>query len=248
MSPAWSSSMTTTPVARSSAGERLGPGRRHAHAGRVVGAWLEEQRRRARALERGAQPVGPHARARRGRRRSPRRRPASSRSSSGGNVGFSTTTRSPRRTHEPAIRSRASIAPSTTVSASGGNGHARAGPLERRAAPGRRGSSSSASGGRPGASDRAEVGQQGGVGRAGRQVERGSAPGRARSPGGSAAAPPRPAGVGDERAAPAPGLDRADARPAAPRLADRRRADTRARARQLAHGRQPGARGQVAGA
>ena len=46
----------------------------------------------------------------------------SSRSSNGGKVGCSTITRSPRRTTTWAMRSRASIAPSTTVSSSGTNG------------------------------------------------------------------------------------------------------------------------------
>ena len=47
----------------------------------------------------------------------------SSRSSIGGNPGCSTTTRSPRRSTTLATRSRASRAPSTTVIASGENGH-----------------------------------------------------------------------------------------------------------------------------
>ena len=102
----------------------------------------------------------------------------SSRSSIGGNVGCSTTTRSPRRStslgdaiegvHRPVDDGQRLRRERP---------RRRAAPPRAPAAPGGRGSSTSATAGATRANDRAEVGQQVGIGRARRQVELRSAPG-----------------------------------------------------------------------
>ena len=146
----------------------------------------------------------------------------SRRSSSGGKVGFSTSTRSPSRSSSEAMRSMASMAPSTTVSASGGKAQVA------------RSTSSSAGMHRivevarghhlrsdPG-QERAEVGEQLGVGGPGGEVEAEVAGPLGHPP--VARRATRALAVEHERPEPPPALDGADAGERLPGLADGRRA------------------------
>ena len=167
----------STSVRRSSAASCAARAGGHAHAGRVVGPGLEEERRRLAAP---ARPPGRRARC----PASSSGRPivsapsCSSRSSSGGKHGFSTSTRSPRRT---TIDGDAVEGVHGAVHDGERLGRERPPRpqdlVERGQRPGRRGSWWSASAGRPGPATGPRSGSSVGVGGAGREVERGSGPG-----------------------------------------------------------------------
>ena len=243
MSLAWSSSMTI--VSRSRRARRPAPPPGVRVSAEPAGFWARGWRNTARAPAAKAAPRPSGVRPSSSTSTPTTSQPSwSRRSSSGGKPGCSTTTRSPMRSTTWATRSRASIAPSTTVIASGGNGHeATSSLLQRRehrvvevarrqrllADP---------------RHDRPEVGQQRRVRRAGREVEL-EVPRTLGDPP-VAAWPARARRFAHVGAVAPAGLDGTDVGEAAPRLADRGRRDPEP-ARQLADGRQPGAHRKRAG-